>query len=294
MRSGRNISRGILGRMKKRKLALVMSGGAMRCVYGVGVLSALVEEYGLTEPDIIVASSGSVANAAYYLSGQYTCVIAAWLDVIASKKFISYGRRKVVDIDYLVDEVFKKQFPFDFKALKRAKTAFVFATTRVKDGKTVYMKLPKDRKIYECLRAAKAVPFIYGKDVSIGKNLYFDGDFGSNTEDLVMKALELGATDLIIVENNPEVKNSRTKRVGLDTLYLESRVTGRQGAALAALRELEGTKALVFPKGVKSVWLEPEKPLFLLERHKRYLRAGFNQGYDDAVNSKELRTLLTK
>ncbi len=280
--------------MKKRKLALVMSGGGMRCVYGVGVLAALVEEYGLTEPDIVVASSGSVANTAYYLSGQYTSVIAAWLTLLADKKFISYGRWKIMDIDYLVDDGFKKQYPFDFKKLAHAKTLFFFAVTRVRDGKTIFMRLPRVKTVYECLRAATAVPFVYNKEVRIGKDSYIDGDFGSNTEDLIAKAAALGADDIIVVENNPSVKGSQRKRLILNTLYAEAKARGKTGIAAAMLRELGETGAVTLPKRARIVTLQPTKDIVaILEHRKSKLRSGFNQGYDDAVTSKELRKLLS-
>jgi len=271
-----------------------MSGGGMRCVYGVGVLTALVEEYGFTEPDIIVAASGSVANAAYYLAGQYRSVILAWLAILGGTRFISYKRKKIMDIDYLVDDVFKKQNPFDFKALARSKTKFFLATTRVIDGKTVYMKLPKTKAIYERMRAAKAVPVIYGKEVRIGKTNYIDGDFGASTADLVEKAAKEGAAKIIVVENHPGLEESKTRRFVLKGLYYQEKFLRKKGLQNAMLREMRKTETKS-TAGVETALLAPSKPLPLksLTRKKITLREGFNLGYADAVRSKELRTLLS-
>lgn len=271
-----------------------MSGGGMRCVYGVGVLTALVEEYGITEPDIIVAASGSVANAAYYLSGQYTAVISAWLAVLSGKRFISYRRRRIIDIDYLVDYGFKILSPMDFKTLRSKKTLFFLATTRVTDGKTVYMKLPKNKKVYECLRAAKAIPVIYGKEVCIRKSCYIDGDFGTSTEDLIAKALSLGAQDVVVVENNKEIQRRKVRRFVLGCLYFKDWMTGQHGAAVAIRRELKEPQPSILRKGTRLLRITPTKPLpvKLLERRKLHLRLGFNLGYADTAGNKKLKKLL--
>lgn len=281
---------------RKRKLAIVMSGGGMRCVYGVGVLTALVEEYGMTKPDIIVASSGSVANAAYYLSGQYRSTIAVMLSLIPDKKVISFTRRKVFDVDYIVDEICKKRYPFNFVELKRSPTVFLLATTRVTDGKTVYMKLPKTNAIYERLRAAKAVPVVYGEEIKIGAQTYIDGDFSCNIEDLTKRAIEEGATHILIVENDPNTRASKMrKKAFMELLYFEKKISGKPGLAKAFARKMKEPAQVTFPAGVQHVMLLPSKkfPISSIERSKRRLRNGFNLGYADAATNKKLRKLLS-
>jgi len=227
-----------MAKKKSRKLAIVMSGGGMRCVYGVGVLTALIEEYGLIEPDIVIASSGSAGGAAYYLSGQYRETVSAWLSLLPSKKFISFTRRRMLDVDYVVDEIFKKMHPFDFKKLAASKTLLIFAATRVKDGKTRYLKVPHDKRIYEYLRATKAIPIVYGKSVTIGRTEYVDGDFGSDTEDLGRKALSLGARDLIVIESSPLEFLKKEKRIVMNAVRLIEKLDREPGMARAAEREL--------------------------------------------------------
>jgi predicted patatin/cPLA2 family phospholipase len=281
---------------KKRKLALVMSGGGMRCVYGAGVLAALTEEFKLTEPDLVVASSGSVANGAYYLSGQYRSLIAAWLDVLPSKRFICYsGRRRILDIDYLVDEVFKKQHPLDLKTLAKKKTRMFFATTRVKDGKTIFMKMPATKHAYECLRAAKAIPLAYGKSVKLGKSEYIDGDFGSSTDDLVAKAAAEGATDIIVIENHAHKDFDQWwERIAIRLLAAGAHWMHDDGIANAAIRELimPGTKKI--PDTVKLALVAPAGKMLVgvASRKKSALRATFIEGYDDAVNNPDLHAIL--
>jgi predicted patatin/cPLA2 family phospholipase len=280
---------------RKRKLALVMSGGGMKCVYGVGILTALVEEYGLTKPDIIVAASGSVPNAAYYLAGQYREVISVWLALLGSKKFISWERRKVIDIDYLVDDIFKKRHPLDLAALSRARTKFFFPVTRVEDGRTLFLTLPKTAAVYERLRAAAAIPFVYNKGVRIGKEIFTDGDIGSNLSDLINKALAEGAEDIIAVDHDPGLNKKRSRKILMHLLAAEEKAAGKSGEALAALRELNDAEVVVDASVTRILTLSPTKPLGVkvLTRNKLALRTAFNLGYADATNSTELAKLLT-
>ena len=280
----------------KRKLAIVMSGGGMRCAYGVGVLTALVEEYSVTKPDILIAASGSAGGAAYYLSGQYRETISAWLSLLPSKRLISFRRRRVLDVDYLVDEIFKKRHPFDFEALAATKTLLIFAATRAKDGKTIYLKVPRDKRIYEYLRAAKAVPIVYGKRVVIGKSEYIDGDFGSDTEDLVEKAFSLGAQDVVVVENSPLEFLRKEKRMTMRALRTIERWEKNAGMLQAVKRELTEKVPMKAPKGCTLVRIAPLKDLRIgtLENKTLKLRTVFNVGYADARDNKGLQRLLTK
>ncbi|MCX6800136.1 MAG: hypothetical protein NT091_03250 [Candidatus Falkowbacteria bacterium] len=52
-----------------KKIAIVGSEGGMSCAYFVGVVLALVEKFNLTDPHIVIGSSGSTGTLAYYVSG---------------------------------------------------------------------------------------------------------------------------------------------------------------------------------------------------------------------------------
>ncbi len=81
--------------------------------FGRLFLVGLQKEFSL-QPSIIIAASGSAANACYFASGQYAEIERIWKSRLASRKFFSPLRFwKVVDIDYLVDEIFKKLEPLD-------------------------------------------------------------------------------------------------------------------------------------------------------------------------------------
>ena len=98
----------------KNKTAIIMSGGGMTCSYGAGSILALAEKYNLEKPDIVIAGSGNAGTLAYFVAQQYDSIFNIWSNLLATKKFIDLGRiLKIIDIDYLIDEVFKKQAPID-------------------------------------------------------------------------------------------------------------------------------------------------------------------------------------
>lgn len=266
----------------------------MRCVYSVGVLTSLVEDYGVAEPDILIAVSGSAGGAVYYLSGQYRDTISTWLSMLPGNRFISFRRRKVLDIDYLVDEIFKKKYPLDFKTLASAKTQLLVAVTRVNDGKTLYLEPPRDERVYEYLRATKAVPVAYGKRVLIDGVEYVDGDFGADTEDLIQKALELGAEDIIVIESNPYASSKTERHLSMNAVRMIEELEGEDGMVQAAARELVKKSPVVPPTGCRIVSLAPSNEIHIptTEHKKSTLRSVFNLGYADTANNEELRKLF--
>lgn len=275
----------------KRKLALVMSGGSMRCVYGAGVITALVEKYGETEPDIMVASSGSVMNGAYHLAGQYRSAIAVWLDVAPSSNFISFGRRKIIDLDSVVDEL-EQHYPLDLKTFAQRKTKFVVAATRVRDGKTIFLSMPRTKDIYARMRASAAVPVIYGKDVPVGKESYVDGDIGSKIQDLIAEAIRLGADDIIVVDNG--LSNAHAQALWQFTfkaLVAEERLRGRTGVLAACDREV-APRTLTIPPRVHIVKFTAPPEIMPFTRNKRELRKAFDKGYDEVMQDTELLHLF--
>lgn len=87
-----------------------MSGGGMKSSFGVGVILALAEKYNITEPFLLICGSGSAGTGSYYISKQYKSIRNIWTNLVSSKNFINCKRFwKIIDIDYLIDVIFKKK-----------------------------------------------------------------------------------------------------------------------------------------------------------------------------------------
>jgi predicted patatin/cPLA2 family phospholipase len=122
----------------------------------------------------------------------------------------------VLDIDYLVDTVFKKTFPLDLMGLRSSKVEVVVPAVTYESGEVAYFS-SKDASLdwFEVLRAAKALPLVYNKKIKIGDKHYFDTPASSSWSLHIEKALAMGATHFLIVDLNQYYKSKQmTKLMG--------------------------------------------------------------------------------
>src|SRR5688572_6260419 len=93
-----------------RKLGLVVEGGAMRGIISCGALLGL-EELGMTSVfDEVYGASAGASNAAYFLAGQAAYAVPIYYRDINNTRFLRpVWSRKMVDIDYLFDEVIARK-----------------------------------------------------------------------------------------------------------------------------------------------------------------------------------------
>src|SRR3989338_10568912 len=107
--------------MKDETVAIVTSGGGMRCAYSAGALVELVKSLGYPKPDIFISSSGSVGAMLYYLAGQYEDIEKIWLRYVPSPQIVSAFPPRL-RLDYGVDTILRRQPPLDQDALKASST----------------------------------------------------------------------------------------------------------------------------------------------------------------------------
>ena len=249
----------------EKKIAIVCSGGGMKCAYSAGALKALGESVGFKNPDIIIASSGSAGSLVYYLSGQYKSIEKIWTELLSTPKFISFFRMwKIMDIDYLIDEVFKKQEPLNLGDFNKTKVEYLITLTQKESRKGCYFPEIKVNDIFEVLRATKAFPFVFGKTVKINETNYIDGATSISFGDSLIKASQLGATHVIAISNSFYGFNDDYKKL-----------------------------KLVEDVGVKVVLLKDTSSRFnVLNRNPKKLREIFDSGFNDVVNSREVASLF--
>lgn len=185
---------------KKEKLALILGGGGMSTSYTVGVLLALKKKFKIA-PDIIIAGSGSAGTASYFVSGQFNSGIKnVWLKEILNPRFISgKGFFKKIDIDFLVDEVFKKKAKLNAEKIQNSPILLAVPVIDTKSGKLKYFTNKDKVDWFEVLRAGKAIPIFYNKAVQIGKQSYHDSHLSASPETHTQYAKKLGATKIISV-----------------------------------------------------------------------------------------------
>lgn len=176
----------------------------MRCAYTAGALVALARECGVTTPNSVFALSGSAGNALYFVAGQYDAIERIWTELLSTRRFVSFARLwRVMDIDYLVDKVFTKQEPLNIPRLRSSMIRYCIPVTDALTHVPRYFS-NGEADALEVLRAAKALPFLYGKRVTIDGGAYVDGGLSVTFDDLLTRAKDSGAKRIIAIDASGE------------------------------------------------------------------------------------------
>ncbi len=179
----------------------------MRGIYSAGAVQGLAQA-GLSDSfQHIFASSSGAINAAYLMAHQTDLVSAGYADYLNSESpFIRYWRfRKMVDIDYLIDNILRhSQYPLDVKAVVESQTVLhtvltEFETARpcVITSKEIAARDPGGNLMFEVFRATSALPVFYNRVIAIDGHGYVDG--GIIDAIPLLRAIEAGCTDIIVI-----------------------------------------------------------------------------------------------
>jgi len=268
---------------RSEPIAIITSGGGMKCAYSSGALYALGKMLGHNNPDIFVAASGSVAAMYYFLSGQYEDIRNAWTKYLPSPNFISYAPLPSMNINYLIDTVFKSYMPLNVDTFSETTTKYFVPVTDINSGVSEFITNDTWFDPYEVMRAAKAIPILYNGHVRLGGRTYLDGDFSTSIVDLMNKALEQGAERIICITNStpPSQMAKFFLRAYAKLLHPNLRAS--------FLKDLESGQEIQWPEGLQFVCLSPSFPLpaVIYSRNRREVIETFTMGYDDMMARRE-------
>jgi predicted patatin/cPLA2 family phospholipase len=274
----------------KTKVALITSGGGTACSYGAGAVLALAQNFKFTDPDIVISGSGSTGAGSYYISRQYDSFRNIWLNLLCTKKFIDFERFwKIIDIDYLIDELFKKKEPLDVEKIYASDIHYLISATDHKSGNVIYFSNRKKDDIFEAMRASMAMPIVYNKVVNVKGKKCHDSYNSSCIQLNMLKAIKMGAKKLIVIDN--EILN-HLDEFGFDAwLKLQTKEFQKNYD-----KNLEKRIKIKLPKGVRVIFLRSKKPLKIgvFNNNKDMLKKTFDQGYKDTSNNKELISFVKK
>lgn len=263
----------------KEPIAIITSGGGMKCAYSAGALVALAKKLNITAPQIYVAASGSVGAMFYYLAGQYDDIERAWTRYLPSPHFIRYGFFPSMNINYLVDTIAKEYLPLDVQKLEATPTRFFVPVTDQDSGETRFIGNELWFSPFEVMRAATAIPILYNGHVRLGSRNYLDGDFSTGVLTLIEKARAAGAKKILLITNTDE-----PTKFGKRLLRLYGKLL-RPGLRASMTKDLETDQTIVYPKDVEVLHIKPSFPLptMLYSRERRKVMESFSMGYDDLL-----------
>ena len=185
-------------------IGLVVQGGGMRGVYSMGALAAL-EEMGFTQCfDHLVGSSAGALNGAYFLTGQASYGVATYIHYLSQKSFVNPFRfTRIVDIDYLVDQIGKKVRPLHLEKLRASPTTLHVSLTERTHAHTEWVtNRTPDIDIWEAFRATAAIPLLYNKSVKVGAGHYVDGSISARIP--IRRMLEHDCRYVVVIMTMPQ------------------------------------------------------------------------------------------
>lgn len=227
---------------------------------------ALAKELNFT-PDVIVAGSGSAGTAAYFCAGQYDEIKRAWTEHLVSPLFVNKFRlHKIMDINYLVDIIFKKKEPLRVKTIIESPIQLIIAATRKKDKKVIFFEDWNRYDVFEVLRATKSIPYICNRGVKIEGELYSDSMRSSGVR-LLEEHMNLHTYDAVIIVRN-----------GVSTW----------------VQTLFGAREMYLPKHKNVILVQNDTRLgfSMLNNSKKFLDKQFTKGYNACLEAKKAIELL--
>lgn len=264
--------------MREEKVAIVTSGGGMKCAYAAGALVTLAEKLGIKTPDLFISASGSVGTMFYYLAGQYADIEKVWLRYIPSPEIVRAFPPKL-RLDYVVDTILRRELPLDERALAKTPTRWFVPVTDLDTGRTEYISNTTWFDPYEVMRAAKAIPFLYGGAVRLGGHSFIDGDVNVNMAELIRKARKEGATKILVLTNTIKLTGAMKWFIRISALL--SRPMIRQ----LVLNDMTRAEWDHLPSDVEILVIGPSYPLptGTFTRVRRKVAQAYQMGKDDIL-----------
>jgi predicted patatin/cPLA2 family phospholipase len=274
-------------------LAIITSGGGMKSSYGVGVMLALAEKFEVKEPKILIACSGNAGTGSYYVSKQYDSIKNIWENLLSGKKMVDFKRFwKIIDIDYLIDEVFKKQDPLDSESVYSSPINYFIPALNRRTGKIDYFSNKHGDDVFEAMRATKAMPIAFKMNphIKLRDSTYCDSCLSSSTEPHLEKAVNSGANKILIVNNAPKDR-SRNLEHTIFNLWVSA-----QGKSFRENYndEIKRVQNYNVPENIDVLTLEPKTTLDIktLNNNQDLLRKTINQGYNETLSNQKLKKFL--
>lgn len=187
------------------ELALIAEGGGMRGAYVYGAMKALDEvfndQFGLLNFKYMAGTSASALTLLYTVAEQFhSDGLDIWSSKVTRKRFLDDKAIKrllvgpsILDVEYLVDEIFAKEHPLNLKRVLNSKNKFYFPLVDVKDlslkyytndfslsdallpYELIHMDHKNPKELYSVMKATAAAPIAFNKDIEIQGRKYIDG-----------------------------------------------------------------------------------------------------------------------
>ena len=278
------------------KLSIVAEGGGMRGAYAAGAIYALYSYFGLKKVDYATGSSASIGTLAYYTSGQTNIGMHIWPKFAPEKKFMSlrniFAGHPILNVDYMIDEVFKKYIPLDKNKIKNSKTKFIVPLTNADNGQAEYFDNKTKMDFFEILKAAMAAPFAYGKEIKINGSYYIDGSF-SDPLPIDISPITDSRKIIILTKRECDVENFKAEKIlsYIMKWKLKPHLHRAIKDSYAVYKEkIEKIKAL--ERGGDFVII-PSQKMSRFDNRRKTILESIGRGYKNTISNNKLAEFVT-
>ena len=212
-----------------RRLGLVIEGGGMRGASSAGGALALAH-LGLSGLfDDVYATSAGVMNAAYFLSRQEDIGISIYFDDLTKRAFYNPWRCwKVLDVDYVMEDVVKGRKRLDLDRLRLSPSRFHVSMLDRSTGEAFVVDTGVAKEsIYTVLHAALSLPVLYNRPVMVAGRPCMDG--GLAIPFPLRHAIADGCTDILVLLSHPAAYVQAEFALWQDALFRTMCARGSEG-----------------------------------------------------------------
>jgi predicted patatin/cPLA2 family phospholipase len=155
------------------------------------------------QPDYVFATSSGAPSAAFFSLGHIDRAVRLWehwthASHLISPRHLLHGR-PIMDVDKLVNR-FRGTEPLEVERFADVDIQTFIAVTHCRAGQAEYLKLTP-RNAFSVLTATMALPFAYGKVITIDGQPYIDGGVCASIP--IEPALERDVDDIIVLLTRP-------------------------------------------------------------------------------------------
>ena len=186
-----------------RRLALAIEGGSSRGTYSSGMVLAL-DELGVTPAfDAVYGSSAGALNGAWLLCGRSSTGVRTWWNPVVMRRIINplhtLRGRAVIDLEYLVHQVYSVLEPMDFPAILANPVTFHPLATDADTGESTDLHpfLTDVDAIKVALAASSCMPVLAGPPIPMAGRRFVDAGVAEPIP--YRTALADGATEVLVL-----------------------------------------------------------------------------------------------
>lgn len=182
--------------------ALIVEGGAMRCIYSAGILDSFIaaDFYPFT---FYLGVSAGASNVAAYLGKKQGRNYQVYTQYCQDKRFKNWRRfllgGHLIDIDWLWD-ITERELPIGLDSIASYGERFLVVATCAKTGEAHYIT-PSKNELFAALKCSGNMPFAFKGKVMLRGKMWFDGGVADSLP--VQKAYDMGARRMLVLRSNP-------------------------------------------------------------------------------------------